>query len=283
VILDLESDEGWAKVMDGCDFLLHLASPYPFKSPKDENEIIFPAVNGTNRVLRYAKKSNIKRVIVTSSVAAISFGHSASKNTFDHNDWTKIESSSKVNAYIKSKTLAEQAAWDFISQENNNNIKLTTVNPSAVFGPPVGENITGTSMDIIKQFITGKFPACPNISFSLIDVRDVAKIHLECLENEDSINKRIICSHSTSIKMSEIGRILNTNGFSKSPDKNLPDILVKALALINREMREMKVFLGVETNFNISQTKEIFDWQPISIEQSLLESAHSIMDIINKK
>ena len=205
-----------------------------------------------------------------------------SKRTFDHNDWTKIESSDKVNAYIKSKTLAEQAAWDFISQDNNT-IKLTTVNPSAVFGPPVGKNISGTSMDIIKQFITGKFPACPNISFSLTDVRDVAKIHLECLENKDSINRRIICSHSTSIKMSEIGRILKTNGFSKSPDKTLPDILVKALALINREMREMKGFLGLDTNFDLSQTKEIFDWQPIPIEQSLLDSAHSIMNIINKK
>ncbi len=282
-ILDLLKDKGWNESMIDCDFLIHTASPFPFKQPKNDQDLIKPAVEGTLRALNAAKKANIKRVIITSSVASIAFGHNKKDITVSHDDWTNTNSPKGVDAYIKSKTFAEKAAWDFVNKVENSSIKLTTIHPSGIFGAPVGNNISGTSMNFIEQFITGKIPACPNITFGFISVKDVAKLHIESLSNSKSENKRIICSHSEPLEMFELAKFLRESGFNKAPSKKLPDFVVKMLGLINSDMKSMKTYLGVRTIFDTSQTKEIFDWNPIPIKQTIEESGKAVKKILELK
>ena len=282
-ILDLLSDEGWNESMIGCDFLLHTASPFPFKQPKNEQDLIKPAVQGTIRALNAAKTANIKRVVITSSVASIAFGHNKKNITVNHKDWTNTNSPKGVDAYMKSKTFAEKSAWEFVNKEENSSMKLTTIHPSGIFGAPLGKNISGTSMNFIEQFITGKIPACPNITFGFTNVKDVAKLHIESLTKPESENKRIICSYSEPIEMLEVAKFLRESGFNKAPSKKLPDFVVKMMALVNSDMKSMKTYLGVKTKFDISQTKEIFDWNPISIKDTIVDSAIAVKKIIDQR
>ncbi|MBL6871929.1 MAG: NAD-dependent epimerase/dehydratase family protein [Flavobacteriales bacterium] len=282
-ILDLLNDQGWNESMIDCDFLLHTASPFPFKQPKNEQDLIKPAVQGTIRALNAAKTANIKRVVITSSVASIAFGHNKKNITVSHKDWTNTNSPKGVDAYMKSKTFAEKYAWEFVNKEENSSMILTTIHPSGIFGAPIGNNISGTSMNFIEQFITGKIPACPNITFGFTNVKEVAKLHIESLSNSNSENKRIICSHSEPIEMLEVAKFLRESGFNKAPSKKLPDFVVKMMALINSDMKSMKTYLGVKTKFDISQTKEIFDWNPISIKDTIVESGIAVKKIIDQR
>ena len=281
--LDLLKDEGWEESMMGCDILIHIASPFPFKQPKNEQDLIKPAVDGTLRALNAAKKANINRVIITASVASIAFGHNKKNITVSHKDWTNTNSLKGVDAYMKSKTFAEKVAWEFVNKDENTSMKLTTIHPSGIFGAPLGKNISGTSMNFIEQFITGKIPACPNITFGFVDVKDVAKLHIESLTKPESENKRIICSHSEPIEMLEVAKFLRESGFNKAPSKKLPDFIVKMMALISSDMKSMKTYLGVKTIFDTSQTKEIFDWNPISIKETIVESGMAVKKILEKK
>ena len=121
--LNLNEDEGWNDAMIGCSYVLHVASPFPFKEPKNENDVIIPAKEGTIRALKAAKKANIKKLILTSSVAAIQYGHDDPDKVFDHNDWTNIEGKN-VTPYVKSKTIAEKAAWDFMESQTEKILSL---------------------------------------------------------------------------------------------------------------------------------------------------------------
>ena len=282
-ILDLLNDQGWNESMIGCDFLLHTASPFPFKQPKNEQDLIKPAVQGTIRALNAAKTADIKRLVITSSVASIAFGHNKKNITVSHKDWTNTNSPKGIDAYIKSKTYAEKAAWEFVNKDENSSMKLTTIHPSGIFGAPIGNNISGTSMNFIEQFITGKIPACPNITFCFTNVKEVAKLHIESLANSNSENKRIICSHSEPIEMLEVAKFLRESGFNKAPSKKIPDFVVKMMALFSSDMKSMKTYLGVKTKFDISQTKEIFDWNPISIKDTIVESGIAVKKIIDQR
>jgi dihydroflavonol-4-reductase len=282
-ILDLLNDQGWNESMIGCDFLLHTASPFPFKQPKNEQDLIKPAVQGTIRALNAAKTADIKRLVITSSVASIAFGHNKKNITVSHKDWTNTNSPKGIDAYIKSKTYAEKAAWEFVNKDENSSMKLTTIHPSGIFGAPIGNNISGTSMNFIEQFITGKIPACPNITFGFTNVKEVAKLHIESLANSNSENKRIICSYSEPIEMLEVAKFLRESGFNKAPSKKIPDFVVKMMALFSSDMKSMKTYLGVKTKFDISQTKEIFDWNPISIKDTIVESGIAVKKIIDQR
>ena len=162
-------------------------------------------------------------------------------------------------------------------------MKLTTIHPSGIFGPPLAKNISGTSMNFIEQFITEKIPACPNITFGFIYVKDFAKLHIESLTKPESENKKIICSHSESIEILEVAKFLRESGFNKAPSKKLPDIVVKMLSMINIDIESMKTYLGVKTKFDISQTKEIFDWNSISIKDTIVESCIAVKKIIDQR
>ena len=175
---DLTRDDGWAQAATGCDYVLHIASPLPAHVPKDENELIVPAREGTLRVLRAARDAGVKRAVVTSSFAAIGYGHVRRSHPFDETDWSELDGPA-VQPYPKSKTLAERAAWHFVAQEGGG-LELATVNPVAVLGPVLGPDVS-TSIAMVQALLAGRIPAVPRISFGLVDVRDVADLHLRAM------------------------------------------------------------------------------------------------------
>ena len=179
---DLMHDEGWPEAVAGCRFVHHVASPFPAAPPKDENELIVPAREGTLRVLRAARDAGVQRVVLTSSFAAIGYGHDRKRTTpFTENDWSNPDSPD-TPAYQKSKTLAERAAWDFIAQEGRG-MELASVNPVGIFGPTLGRDV-GTSVGIIQNLLEGKLPGMPRIRIGLVDVRDVAELHVRAMTSQ---------------------------------------------------------------------------------------------------
>jgi nucleoside-diphosphate-sugar epimerase len=174
---DLERDAGWPEAAAGCDFVLHVASPFPQTVPKNEDELIVPAREGALRVLKAARAAGVKRVVLTSSFAAIGYGHKPQTAPFDETSWTDV-SGDGVAPYAKSKTLAERAAWDFVDKEGGP--ELSVVNPVGVFGPVLGPD-TSTSILVVQRLMDGALPGLPQMSFGVVDVRDVADLHLRAM------------------------------------------------------------------------------------------------------
>tara|TARA_Y100000589_G_C27184009_1_gene641952 strand:- start:1900 stop:2916 length:1017 start_codon:yes stop_codon:yes gene_type:complete len=276
--LDLLRDEGWEDATSDCDYLLHVASPFVIEEPKNESILINPALEGTLRALKAAENSNIKKVVITSSMASIAYGRN--KRICDPNDWTDINQN--VGAYIKSKTIAEKAAWDFIENQKNDLFKLTTIHPGMVFGPLLNKDVEGASASLINNMITGKFPAIPQIYFTVVDVRDVAKLHVQSLKNSRSDNKRIIATSQSSFAFAEISKILRDLGFDKSPKNLIPNQVINSLAPFKKEMRSTAFMIqrgSYETD--ISETISIYDWNPIPLQKTLEDMLASLERISN--
>ena len=277
--LDLLEDKGWDKAMEGCEFVLHVASPYVMIEPKDENEYIKPAVEGTMRALKAAKKSGVKRVVLTSSMVSMLENADKSIN-IDYNSWTNVKAKN-ISAYAKSKTLAERSAWDFIKKQNEENpMQLSVVNPGPVFGPTLSGNLEGASMGMFKNMILGKMPMVPKSSINMSDVRDVAKIHVLALENKNANGKRFIVTTEKPYAFQELAQILKSNGYDKVSTKLAPNFLLKFIGNFDREARSMRAFIGKTYNGDISSTIETFDWKPISVEKTVLDTAKSIEGLI---
>ncbi|HVW69328.1 MAG TPA: aldehyde reductase, partial [Steroidobacteraceae bacterium] len=172
---DLERDAGWARAAAGCDYVMHVASPFPTATPQHEDELIIPAREGALRVLRASREAGVKRIVLTSSFAAIGYGHAPTQAPFDETTWTDIRGAD-VGPYMKSKTLAERAAWDFIAREGGG-LELSVVNPVGVFGPVLGPDYS-TSISLVQRLMAGGMPGCPRLYFGVVDVRDVADLHL---------------------------------------------------------------------------------------------------------
>ena len=271
--LDLLKDEGWLEAASDCDFLIHIASPFIIEEPKDEKTLIEPALKGTLRALNAADKSNIKKVVLTSSMASIAYGHK--KNICNENDWTDL--SGDAGAYIKSKTIAEKAAWDYFNNEKNKSFQMTTIHPGMVLGPLLSKKTFGASAQLILNMIGGKYPALPDLYFTVVDVRDVSKLHIQSLENSKSDNKRIIATSKNCISFLEISSILRKLGFEKTPTNLIPNKVINSLAPFNKEMRSTSFMIKrgcYETD--ISKTKEIFNWNEITLEKTLKDMTKSL-------
>jgi len=271
--LNLLDDYGWDISTSKCDYLMHIASPCIVKEPKDEKDIIDPAVKGTLRALKAAHNSSVKKVILTSSIGSIVYGHN--KKICDPSDWTDI--SLPVGAYIKSKTLAEKAAWDYLANLKENSFKLTSIHPGMVFGPVLSNRINSSSANLIIKMIKGEFPALPNIYFSVVDVRDVAKLHVESLTNSKSDFKRIITSSSKAISFLEISKILRKIGHKKSTLKTVPNQIIKLLAIFNKDMRtSASMIKRGDFSLDLSETTDIFNWEPTPFYKTMLDMSNSI-------
>ena len=269
--LDLMNDEGWDKALEGCDFLLHVASPFVVKEPKDENELIKPAVEGTLRALEAAKKAGVKRVVVTSSIVAM-FGGAKTSLKINQDSWTDINAKN-VTAYLKSKTLAEQHAWEFIkNQTGDNKLEMVVINPGPIYGPTLTGNLGNEAMDTFKKLIAGEMPMIPNAGFVMSDVRDIAKIHVQALENESANGKRFIVTTERPYSFQELAQILKSNGYSKVSTRLAPTFLLKIMANFNAEMKGMLPFVGITVDADISDTKSTFNWQPIPFEKTVLDT-----------
>tara|TARA_B100000965_G_scaffold338890_2_gene306293 strand:- start:814 stop:1830 length:1017 start_codon:yes stop_codon:yes gene_type:complete len=276
--LNLLNDEGWEEATSDCDYLFHIASPCSIEEPKNENDLVTPALEGTLRALKAAHKSKIKKVVLTSSIGAIAYGHS--KKYCNSEDWT--DTSNDVGAYIKSKTIAEKAAWEFVRSQSEKTFKMTTINPGMVFGPLLSKDIDGISANLITKLITGEFPALPDIYFTVVDVRDVAKLHIQSLTNDRSDNKRIIATSEEGISFLEISEILRELGFNKAPRSLIPNQVINSLALFNRDMKSTSSMVKRgRYGADISETISIFDWEPIPLKKTLEDMTTSLKKIVN--
>ena len=278
--MNLLNDKGWDDAAKGCDFVMHVASPFINMEPKDENEYIRPAVDGTMRALKAAKSAGIKRVVLTSSMVSM-LGNADKSIDVDSRTWTNIKGKN-VSAYSKSKTLAEQAAWNFIKdQTDNTKMQLAVVNPGSVFGPSLSGDLSGASMSMFTQMVQGKMPMVPQASINMSDVRDIAKIHVLALENKEASGKRFIVTTEKPYAFQDVAKILKSNGYDKVSTKLAPNFLLKILGNINREVKSLRSFIGNTYNGDISSTMKTFDWKPIDFKKTVLDTAKSIETYLN--
>tara|TARA_B100000287_G_C20586974_1_gene762646 strand:- start:313 stop:1332 length:1020 start_codon:yes stop_codon:yes gene_type:complete len=277
-ILDLMEDNGWDKAVQGCTYVMHIASPVLSKGDDENKELIQPAIQGISRAIHYSVKHKVKRFIMTSSVAAICQGHD--KNIYDENDWTNLDSNTITN-YDISKTKAEKYLWSFINNLNNNEkIEVCTINPSFVIGPSLSNDI-GSSNIVIKKLLNGQIPFVPRLNLGFVDVIDVAKMHLKAMLSNNVDGKRFILNERT-MWLSDISKLLNQNGF-KAPKYIIPNIFVKLIALFDPNIKRIVNRLDIIKNLNSEQSKIILGWQPSNIEKSILDTATQIKNLDNKK
>ena len=278
ILADLTRDEGWGQAATGCDFVLHIASPFPAEAPKDENELIIPAREGTLRVLHAAQKAGIKRVVLVSSVAAVTGGHERENRIFNESDWTDI---TKTNyAYAKSKTLAEQAAWEFIrSAENQRGMELVSVNPSNVFGP-VLDNRHHTSTEWFGTLLRHEIPGLTRTQLNLVDVRDVVEMIEKAMIAPDAAGKRFI-ANGASIPFQEFALILDRNFASRGyrvPTRILPDGMVRLFAIFIPKTKPVVDTLGWDYSMSTKQAQSVLGWHPRPYEETIIEMAESMIE-----
>ena len=275
---DLMRDEGWDIAVEGCTYVLHVASPLPRKNPEREDELIIPAREGTLRVLQAASAAGVKRVVQTSSIAAMI--HSADRDdskVYDENDWSTFEG--KGNAYPKSKTYAEQAAWEYIrSLPEGDQMELATINPSVVLGPILDEDY-GTSGEVVRKLMRKEYPGCPNLGFSFVDVRDVAAAHLAAMTVPEAAGERFACSTQFAW-VQEVAIILHDNfaarGY-KIPTRKMPNLFVHAAALFDPTIRLAAGNLGKRTNISNEHIRKVLNWQPRSLEEMVVSMGESLI------
>lgn len=274
--LNLLKDEGWDEAVSGCDLVMHTASPFISKIPKDDNELIKPAVEGTQRALKAAHKAGIKRVVLTSSMVAM-LGDIIGDENINQESWTNVHAKN-ATAYLKSKTLAEKSAWEFVKDKE---MELVTIHPGPVYGPTLSDNLSGESMSLFRRIITGELKQMIHTSINMSDVRDVAKIHVLALESEKANGQRIVVATEKAHSYQEITKLLNTNGYKNVSTKVAPNFMVKFLANFNREMKGMMPYVGKKYEADLSRTKQIFNWKPVPFEKMILDTAESVSNVLS--
>ena len=272
VELDLEKDSGWDVALQGIDVLMHTASPFPLASPKDENQLIRPAVDGTLRALKAAKSAGVKRVILTSSMAAI-YGRelSAGVSEYDETMWTDVTHPVGRGAYTKSKTLAERAAWDYIRSDAPE-IALTTINPVLVLGAPLDKNF-GSSISVVERILKGSDPMLPDLKFAIVDVRDVAKMHVDAIKIDETKGERILSSSETK-SFVEIAKYLKSiYPQSKVKTTQAPTAIIKFLSVFDGTIKTILPQLGKPMKINNAKAKRLMGMNFIPVEVTLRDSA----------
>lgn len=275
---DIEQDAGWEEAMRDVEYVLHVASPFPLAEPKDEDELIKPAVQGTLRVLRFAHDAHVKRVVQVSSNAAVSAGHTGDNRTFTENDWSNVENN--IGAYSKSKTLAERVAWDFINgAENKNKMEMVAINPPLVFGPVPNKNYN-TSSEVIRTYMLGQVPGTARIKMACVDVRDVASAIISAMEIKEAAGNRFLVS-AGELWTPEIAKILY-DAFSKRgykiPRLQFPSFFVRFLALFDPKIAAVVNSLDWDFHISSEKAKQILKWTPRSAKESVLAMAESLVE-----
>jgi nucleoside-diphosphate-sugar epimerase len=276
---DLEGDAGWAEAVAGCDYVLHVASPFPASVPKDQNALIVPAREGALRVLRAARDAGVKRVVLTSSFAAIGYGAEGRAAPYTEEDWTD-PNGPDVQAYTKSKTLAERAAWDFIAREGGG-LELAVINPVGVFGPALAPDYS-TSVLIVQRLMDGSMPGCPRLYFGAVDVRDVADLHIRAMTDAAAEGERFLAVAGDFMSIMEIARVLKAElgeAGRRVPTRELPDWLVRLVAIFDPQIRQILPELGKRKNAVNEKARRLLGWAPRSAEEAILATARSLIDM----
>jgi nucleoside-diphosphate-sugar epimerase len=256
--------------------VLHVASPFPPAVPKDEGELIVPAREGTLRVLRTARDAGVRRVVVTSSFAAIGYGQEPREAPFDETCWTDADADD-VLPYVKSKTLAERAAWDFIAREGGS-LELSVVNPVGVFGPLLGPDFS-TSILLVQRLMDGAMPGCPRLSFGIVDVRDVADLHIRAMTHPAARGERFLAVAGDFLSILDIARVLKGRMGAPArrvPTRQLPDWLVRIASLLDPAVKQILPELGKKKNATNEKARRLLGWAPRSNEESIVATAESL-------
>jgi len=274
---DLEHDAGWAEAIAGCTHVAHVASPFPLDVPRHADELVVPAREGALRALRFARAAGIRRFVLTSSMAAIAYGHGKGVRMNSEADWTNLDSPD-VMPYVRSKTVAERAARDWVAAEGGE-MEFASVNPAAVFGPLLSDDLS-TSIEVVRQLLDGKVPMCPDVGFGIIDVRDVADLHYRALSAPDIRDERYVCS-GPFLKMIEVANILTANlgdAARKVPTRRMPDWLLKTFAIFRPELKQLVAELGNVRGGDSSHAMQTLGWTMRPPEEAILATAHSLIE-----
>ena len=277
VAADLTSDAGWAEAVAGCEYVLHVASPLPPTVPKHEDELIVPARDGALRVLRAARDAGVKRVVLTSSFAAIGYGYKPQSEPFDETNWTRLDGDD-VAPYTKSKTLAERAAWDFIAKEGGS-LELSVVNPVGVFGPVLGPDYS-TSILIVQRLMDGALPGSPKLSFGVVDVRDVVDLHIRAMTLPAAKGERFLAVAGDFLWMREIALVLKNRMGSDArrvPTRELPNWMVRLASLRDPAIKLILPELGKRKNATNEKARRMLGWTPRSSEEALTATGESLV------
>ncbi|MCX2932976.1 aldehyde reductase [Mycobacterium sp. CVI_P3] len=275
VVADLTTDDGWPDAVRGCSFVQHVASPFPARRPDNEDDIIVPARDGTLRVLRAATEAGVRRVVITSSFAAIGYSRKTSGTAFDETDWT--DASDPVSPYVKSKTLAERAAWQFAARSGTP--ELAVVNPVGVFGPVLGGDMS-TSVRIIDGLLHGRPPVLPRASFAVVDVRDVADLLLRAMTNPLAAGQRYLAAADQPVALPEIAAILRAGlgpGAADVPRREVPDWVIHAAARLVPSLREFTGLLGEPKTLTSAKAVTQLGWQPRPVADTVVATAQSLL------
>ncbi|WP_114522106.1 NAD-dependent epimerase/dehydratase family protein [Altererythrobacter sp. ZODW24] len=273
---ELMSDDGWAEAVKGCSHVAHVASPIAASTPKDENDMIVPAREGTLRALRFAHEAGITRFVQTSSMAAVAYGRSDKEYTVDESDWTDL-THPDVYPYVKSKTIAERAARDWV-KENAPDMEFVSINPAMVLGP-IESGDFSPSVQAVKQLMDGSMPMAPDLGFAIVDNRDVAALHVLALETPGLKDERFLAAGKF-MKMIEVGAVLRAHLGDKAkkvPSRVMPNFMVQVLALFNEGVRSIKSELGKSRHVDASHAEKVLGWKTRPEEESIRDTADSLL------
>jgi len=273
---NLTEDDGWEAAVEGCDYVLHVASPLGVAEPRDPNELIVPAREGAKRAITAAVNAEVKRVVMTSSVAATSKGVGGSDWTSDETVWTDL-SDARVSAYARSKTLAEQAAWELI-RVSGGTTTLATVNPALVLGPVLSSDFS-ESVQVVERLLSGRVPGLPRLGFNVVDVRDVADLHIRAMTDPKAAGERFVAAGNFAW-MGELAAMMRAElgaGATKVPTRKVPDFVIRLASLFDRDLSSVTPGLGHRHDYSSAKAQNLLGWRPRPLKDTVLETARSLI------
>ena len=274
---DLTKDDHWNEAVKDCTYVLHVASPITLAVPKDENDMIRPAVDGTLRVLKASRDAGVQRVVMTSNFGAVGYSHRDQSTVITEESWTDPNEKG-LSPYNKSKVLAEKAAWDFIKRDGGA-LELTVINPVGIFGPSLGPDLS-SGFELIKRLLDGTMKKVPNITLTIVDVRDVADLHIRAMTSPAAKGQRFLAIAGATVTLPEIAQLLKDklgSAASKVSTKKLPDWQVRMIAPFNRIARNIAPMLSRYRDASNQKAKDILGWKPRSNEEAILATANSLL------
>ncbi len=274
---DLSADQGWDEAMKDVNDVLHIASPIFLRLPKNEDEMIRPAVDGTLRVLKAAREAGVKRVVMTSNFGAVGYSHKDPTQLITEESWTDPNEKG-LSAYNKSKIFAERAAWDFINKEGGD-LELTVINPTAILGPSFSEKLS-SGFELLKNMLDGTMKAIPNIELAIVDVRDLVDLHIRAMESPAAKGQRFLALSAGTITLPEIAKFLKDKMpevSQKVATKTLADWQVRIAALFNKKAKAIVPLIGINRKASNEKAKRVLGWQARTKEEAILATVESLV------
>lgn len=277
IAADLTKDAHWDEAVKDCVYVLHIASPIGSNIPQTEDAMIRPAVDGTLRVLKAARNGGVRRVVMTSNFGAVGYSHKDNTKPITEESWTD-PSQKGLSLYNKSKVLAERAAWDFIQREGGQ-LELTVINPMGIFGPSLGEDLSA-GFELLQGILTGAMKAIPYVSLGIVDVRDVADLHIRAMTSPEASGQRFLALAGGVLSLPQIALLIRNkrpDAAQKVPTRTTPDWMMRVMAIFNPKARGIVPLLGINRNASNEKARRILGWQPRPNEEAVLASVDSLI------